>query len=378
MATSFGEKRSHPSASCRCSKVPRREDFFGAIRSRPRVVTSSARAALSRGVELRRIVVLPRPARRDARADDARDAASRLVVRAHHDARLGRRRHCRLCDRLVRARCGRAVAPASRLLGSVHRGDGALRDVGVHRGAHRGLLADSLQDLHDRGRCAQLLLAVVRCCLLRRPWRALFPGRRPRDLGRRGGGASSEAPYRHDRMDHGRGHRRRGRDLRVAMRAAAVALVLLTAGCVGSSSSIVDYPARVHIVQPGETLYGIAWRYGVDYRDLARWNRIDDPNFIRVGQRILLTPPASDTTAASAGTGNAARPASQPASTSATRSPGSAATRPRTASTPPRTAGTPSSGSTTRSPSATTPSSTTTPMPTSPPPRWHWPTSGQV
>lgn len=162
------------------------------------------------------------------------------------------------------------------------------------------------------------------------------------------------------------------------MRAAAVALMLLAAGCAGSSRSIIDYPARVHIVQPGETLYGIAWRYGVDYRDLARWNRIDDPNFIRVGQRILLTPPASDTTAASAGTGNAARPASQPASTSATRSPGSAATRPRTASTPPRTAGTPSSGSTTRSPSATTPSSTTTPMPTSPPPRWHWPTSGQV
>ena len=80
------------------------------------------------------------------------------------------------------------------------------------------------------------------------------------------------------------------------MRAAAVALMLLAAGCAGSSRSIIDYPARVHIVQPGETLYGIAWRYGVDYRDLARWNRIDDPNFIRVGQRILLTPPASDIT----------------------------------------------------------------------------------
>ncbi|MFS8606932.1 MAG: peptidoglycan DD-metalloendopeptidase family protein [Gammaproteobacteria bacterium] len=162
------------------------------------------------------------------------------------------------------------------------------------------------------------------------------------------------------------------------MRAAAVALMLLAAGCAGSSRSIIDYPARVHIVQPGETLYGIAWRYGVDYRDLARWNRIDDPNFIRVGQRILLTPPASDTTAASAGTGNAARPASQPASTSATRSPGSAATPPRTAAAPPRNSGTPSSNAAPRSPSAAAPSSSSTPAPASPPPRWHWPTSGQV
>jgi len=128
------------------------------------------------------------------------------------------------------------------------------------------------------------------------------------------------------------------------MRAAAVALVLLAAGC-GSSSSLVDYQARVHIVQPGETLFGIAWRYGVDYRDLARWNRLDDPDFIRVGQRILLTPPSSQAAA-----GGAARSASSSTSTASRRSP-----------------------------AAATPSRTDAPSaPASPPPRWHWPTSGRV
>jgi len=44
----------------------------------------------------------------------------------------------------------------------------------------------------------------------------------------------------------------------------------------------------VHVISPGETLYGIALAYGVDARLLARVNHIANPNLIRFGQRLLI------------------------------------------------------------------------------------------
>lgn len=41
-------------------------------------------------------------------------------------------------------------------------------------------------------------------------------------------------------------------------------------------------------VLPDETLYSIAWRYGLDYRDLAKYNHISPPYAITVGQWIYL------------------------------------------------------------------------------------------
>ena len=41
-------------------------------------------------------------------------------------------------------------------------------------------------------------------------------------------------------------------------------------------------------VQPGETLYGIAARYGVSVDALQRWNHIDNPDLLLVGQRIVF------------------------------------------------------------------------------------------
>jgi lipoprotein NlpD len=43
-----------------------------------------------------------------------------------------------------------------------------------------------------------------------------------------------------------------------------------------------------YVVQRGDTLYSIAWRFGVDFRSLSRWNRIADPNVIYTGQRLRL------------------------------------------------------------------------------------------
>tara|TARA_B100000989_G_scaffold299060_1_gene292705 strand:+ start:19387 stop:20121 length:735 start_codon:yes stop_codon:yes gene_type:complete len=41
-----------------------------------------------------------------------------------------------------------------------------------------------------------------------------------------------------------------------------------------------------YIVQPEDTLYAIAWRYGRDYRELAAANNIPPPYHIHQGQRI--------------------------------------------------------------------------------------------
>jgi len=45
---------------------------------------------------------------------------------------------------------------------------------------------------------------------------------------------------------------------------------------------------RVHIVRRGENLYGIAWRYGVDVWSIARANGILNLNRIYVGQRLVI------------------------------------------------------------------------------------------
>lgn len=46
------------------------------------------------------------------------------------------------------------------------------------------------------------------------------------------------------------------------------------------------------VVQRGDTLYGIAFRAGQDYRDVARWNGIRSPYTIYPGQRLQLRSPA--------------------------------------------------------------------------------------
>ena len=43
-----------------------------------------------------------------------------------------------------------------------------------------------------------------------------------------------------------------------------------------------------YLVRVGDTLYGIAFRHGLDYREVASWNRIRPPYTIHPGQRIAL------------------------------------------------------------------------------------------
>jgi lipoprotein NlpD len=50
---------------------------------------------------------------------------------------------------------------------------------------------------------------------------------------------------------------------------------------------------QVYVVRPQDTVYSIAWRYGLDFRDLARWNNIGSDFHITVGQALVLAPSRS-------------------------------------------------------------------------------------
>lgn len=52
-----------------------------------------------------------------------------------------------------------------------------------------------------------------------------------------------------------------------------------------------------HTVKPGDTLYSIALDYGLDYRELADWNSLENVSVIRVGQQLRLTAPTASATA---------------------------------------------------------------------------------
>jgi lipoprotein NlpD len=50
------------------------------------------------------------------------------------------------------------------------------------------------------------------------------------------------------------------------------------------------YGPESYVVRPNDTLYSIAWRHDLDFRDLARWNNIGADFRISVGQVLVLGP----------------------------------------------------------------------------------------
>jgi lipoprotein NlpD len=77
-----------------------------------------------------------------------------------------------------------------------------------------------------------------------------------------------------------------------------IACVLLALSACGIPRYVPD--PDTHIVRRGETLFSIAWRYGKDPADVARWNRLGDGSLIHPGDVIRLSPSS----------GSAARPSS--------------------------------------------------------------------
>jgi lipoprotein NlpD len=84
-----------------------------------------------------------------------------------------------------------------------------------------------------------------------------------------------------------------------------VACVALALTACGSGPRYAAEP-DTHIVRRGETLFSIAWRYGEDPADVARWNRLGDGSLIHPGQVIRLSPPTG------AGSRSVSRPAPRP------------------------------------------------------------------
>ncbi len=122
-------------------------------------------------------------------------------------------------------------------------------------------------------------------------------------------------------------------------------LLLLTAFLLVSCVSPKAVNQRIvskgmYLVKPTDTLYSIAWRYGLDYKELARWNKIAINSTIYPGQRLILIEPD--------GTGKQTIPTKQTTSTTSVP---------------------------TSQPSVSKPATTTA---GSNPKRWLWPTSGRL
>lgn len=61
----------------------------------------------------------------------------------------------------------------------------------------------------------------------------------------------------------------------------------------GACADIAADGPQTYVVRPQDTLYSIAWRHDLDFRDLARWNNIGADFHIAVGQVLLLGPGAA-------------------------------------------------------------------------------------
>jgi lipoprotein NlpD len=78
-----------------------------------------------------------------------------------------------------------------------------------------------------------------------------------------------------------------------------------------------------YTVKPGDTLIRIGMDSGQSGRDIARWNKLDNPNLIETGQVLRVTPPAADA------------PVARPASAASSPAPAAAASSAAPATNPP-------------------------------------------
>lgn len=70
-------------------------------------------------------------------------------------------------------------------------------------------------------------------------------------------------------------------------------VILLIIGLLQACAGALRWSPETYVVQEGDTLYSIAFRHGVDYRALARWNDIGSNYLIFPGDELVLSPPPS-------------------------------------------------------------------------------------
>lgn len=75
-----------------------------------------------------------------------------------------------------------------------------------------------------------------------------------------------------------------------------LAVMALASGCSmfrSSPAPVKKEAPEYYRVAAGDTLQEIAARYGLDYQQVAKWNRLKSPDFIYPGQRLRLRPPGA-------------------------------------------------------------------------------------
>ena len=127
-----------------------------------------------------------------------------------------------------------------------------------------------------------------------------------------------------------------------------------------SQSKLKRRPAY-HQVRKGDTLYSIAWRYGLDSHSLASWNAVRSPYTIFPGQRLRLSKPPVTAPRKATSTGKPA-----PTNPKASHPPAKSTSKPRAKATPssrPQSKPKPKSSPTSRERLKLS---------------WGWPTTGEV
>jgi len=140
-----------------------------------------------------------------------------------------------------------------------------------------------------------------------------------------------------------------------------------------SSARPLQAPA-IYEVRRGDTLYSIAFRYGLDWRSVAAWNRLREPFLIRPGQELRMTEPPRPVAAVTR-TPPSSGPPSEGPSTPASTSPPENRAPSRTEPTPSRTEPRPDrEASRAPAPVAVPASGSRTVAGVA----WRWPTAGEV
>ena len=95
-------------------------------------------------------------------------------------------------------------------------------------------------------------------------------------------------------------------------RVLASLLFLSLTGCAGAlqwnapqDAPAVEPAPASYVVKPGDTLYSISWRYGLDYHDVAAWNHLGSDYRIHPGDRLALAAPKGSLQRPATGTASA-------------------------------------------------------------------------
>lgn len=80
-----------------------------------------------------------------------------------------------------------------------------------------------------------------------------------------------------------------GRNRESSLSGGIALLVVLVLAVACSWTASAEESALVHTVQPGETLWGISRQYGLDMETLALVNELDNPDSLKVGQKLLIS-----------------------------------------------------------------------------------------